>query len=154
MSSKTIKKEGATKVAPVSNLHDIKPQMGNFYIGCFGGKDRYLRFDMNAFSVLEEKFGSMAEVDVHMASGSMVDLRTLLWAGLLWDETEVDEYTGEPIRYTLSQHKVGSWFTIESMRALMPVIENAVSAGVPDGELSETAQIIEQDLPQTEVDPN
>ena len=117
-----------------SNLREIRPQPGSFFIGHFDGKDRYLRFDLNAFAELEERYGSMDKVEEIMGGGSMKDLRTLLWVGLLHEGAVIDQDTGEVLRYNITQYQVGSWITTQNMSALMDAINSAVSAATPTQE--------------------
>ena len=91
-----------------SNLDQVRVPAGAYYIGEFGGKARYIRYDLNAFAEMEEMFGSMEAAQERLQGGSMKDVRTVLWLGLIWDEVVLDEVTGDPIKYTLSQYEVGS----------------------------------------------
>lgn len=119
-------------VTEKSNLDQIRTAPGSYHIGNFGGKERYIRFDLNAFAEMETKFGNMEEAQERLKGGSMKDIRTVLWLGLIWDEVILDEVTGEPIRYTLSEYQVGSWLTTLNLEEVMAKLQDAISGSLPD----------------------
>jgi hypothetical protein len=91
-------------------------------------KPRSLKYDLNAFSELEEKFGSMDTAFQAMQKGSMKAARTLLWAGLLHEDE------------TLTEKRVGGMVTLSNMSEIMDKITNALTEAMPDAseEASET----------------
>lgn len=115
-----------------SNLDQIRTPAGAYYIGEFGGKSRFIRFDLNAFAEMETLFGSMEEAQERLKGGSMRDIRTVLWLGLIWDEAVIDEITGEPIKYNLTQYQVGSWLTTLNLEEVMKKLQDAISGSLPD----------------------
>lgn len=119
-------------VAEKSNLDHIRTAPGSYHIGNFAGKERYIRFDLNAFAEMETKFGNMEEAQERLKGGSMKDIRTVLWLGLIWDEVILDEITGEPIRYTISEYQVGSWLTTLNLEDVMAKLQNAISGSLPE----------------------
>lgn len=133
---------GATQVAPkpVSNLHEIRQQEGKYFIGNYGGKDRYICFDLNAFAELEERFGSMEDAQKRLQSGSMKDIRTVMWLGLIWDEVEVDPETGEPLKYHLTPFQVGSWLNTSNLQDVVEKLQAAMTGALPDEQALQTAQ--------------
>jgi hypothetical protein len=115
-----------------SSLDQIRSAVGAYHIGNFGGKERFIRFDLNAFAEMENKFGNMEAAQERLKAGSMKDIRTVLWLGLIWDEVVLDDLTGEPIRYTLSEYQVGSWLTTLNLEAVMSKLQDAISGSLPD----------------------
>ena len=85
-------------------------------------RPRSLKFDLNAFAELEEKFGSMDAAFQAMQKGSMKAARTLLWAGLLHEDE------------TLTEKRVGSMVTLANMSGVMDKITNALTEAMPDAE--------------------
>lgn len=85
-------------------------------------KPRGLKFDLNAFAELEDKFGSMDAAFQAMQKGSLKAARTLLWAGLLHEDE------------TLTERKVGGLVTLANMSAIMDRITSALTAAMPDGD--------------------
>ena len=122
-----------------SNLDQVRVPAGAYYIGAFGGKDRYIRYDLNAFAEMEDLFRSMEAAQERLQGGSMKDIRTVLWLGLIWDEVVLDEVTGDPIKYTLSQYEVGSWLTTMNLQEVMDKLQSAISGSLPDNDGSKTS---------------
>ena len=97
------------------NLNAIRP--GYHHIGNFGGKDRYVRYDLNAFAEMERLYGSMEAANNALTRGSMTDVRRILWLGLIHDQAVLDEVTGEPIKYNLTVYEAErSYFQFCSRR--------------------------------------
>lgn len=133
-----------------SNLDQIRTAPGSYYIGTFGGKERYVRFDLNAFAEMETKFGSMEEAQERLKGGSMKDIRTVLWLGLIWDEVVLDEVNGEPIRYTISEFQVGSWLTTLNLENVMSKLQDAISGSLPDNPENKTSgEVMTETVMQT-----
>lgn len=122
-----------------SNLDQIRTTPGAYCIGTFEGKERYIRFDLNAFAEMESKFGNMEEAQERLKGGSMKDIRTVLWLGLIWDEVVLDEHTGEPLRYTLSEYQVGRWLTTHNLETVMATLQDAISGSLPDNPENKTS---------------
>lgn len=122
-----------------SNLEQVRTPAGSYYIGEFGGKARYIRYDLNAFAEMETLFGSMEAAQERLQSGSMKDIRTVLWLGLIWDEVVLDETTGDPLKYNISQYQVGSWLTTMNLQEVMNKLQAAISGSLPDGENDQTS---------------
>lgn len=133
-----------------SNLSEIRDMTGAYSIGVFGGKERFIKFDLNAFAEMESLFGSMDEVQNRLQGGSMKDIRTIMWLGLIWDEAVVDEATGEPIKYTLSQYQVGSWLNTSNMKDIMQKLQGALVGSMPEGD----TEAMNNAAVATNADPN
>ena len=84
-------------------------------------------------------FGSMEEAQERLKGGSMKDIRTVLWLGLIWDEAVLDEVTGEPIKYNLTQYQVGSWLTTLNLEDVMQKLQDAISGSLPDNPENKTS---------------
>lgn len=95
-----------------------------------GGKKRTLLFDLNSFAELELKYGSVEKAMEALQSGSVIASRTMLWAGLIHDEAVLDEVTGEPIRYNITPHMVGSWLTATDVQNLGDVLSAAMTTSL------------------------
>jgi hypothetical protein len=111
---------------------------GYYSIGEFDGKERFVRFDLNAFAEMENIYGSMEKANEALSKGSMKDVRTILWLGLLHDQAELDPVTGEPIRYTLTMFQVGKWLTPMNMKQVMEKLNAAIRGSVPQDISEET----------------
>lgn len=103
-----------------------------------GGKVRTLRFDMNAYAELENKFGSIDDAMKQLQNGRMKDIRMILWIGLIHEEAIVDEESGEPTGYNITPYQVGSW--IKNAKMLTDAstkLAAAMQEGMPEEELEE-----------------
>lgn len=108
---------------------------GYYSIGVFDGEERFVRFDLNAFAEMERIFGSMEAANEALSKGSMRDVRTVLWLGLIHDHAILDEMTGEPIKYNITQYEIGKWLTPQNMKEVMDKLSAAIQGSVPqDGE--------------------
>jgi hypothetical protein len=88
------------KLEDIKKLEPVQIELDN--------KVKVLQYDMNAFSMLERKYGSVDGAMEQLQKGRMDDIKYILWAGLIHDEvTEFDEDTGEPLKYGVSPWSVG-----------------------------------------------
>ena len=85
-------------------------------------KPRTLLFDLNAFSELEDVYGSMDAAFKAMQTGSMKAARTLLWAGLLHEDE------------SLTVRKVGAMVNMRNLESVMDTISTALLGAMPEGE--------------------
>jgi hypothetical protein len=99
---------------------------------CLNGETKTLKFDMNSFAVLEERFGSVQKAFEALSEGSIKTMRILLWAGLIHDEVVLDEITGEPIKYNITPFEVGSWISPAMMNEVSEKLGLAMNDGMPE----------------------
>jgi hypothetical protein len=99
-----------------------------------GGREREIRFDMNAFAELENRFGSIEAAMDALSSGQIGKIRMVLWAALIHDEVaSFDETTGEPLKYNITPYEVGSWVHSPAMLTdVAKVVGQAMGANMPD----------------------
>lgn len=112
----------------MSNLADIRPkkivinvpeaQLVTMNLD----KERHLKFDLNAFAMLEEKYGSIDEALRKIENGSITALRFILWAGLVHEDP------------TLTVEDVGRMFDIRNLSEVSKQIFEAVGAAMPSRE--------------------
>lgn len=140
-SGQSVMVQNSEATSPTSNLESIRLKLGKFFIGNFDGKDRFIKFDLNAFAEMEDIFGSMEAAQERLKSGSMKDIRTVLWLGLIWNEVILDERTGEPIGYSLSQYQVGSWLHTMNMKEVMEKLQQAMVGAMPKGDTTTMNQV-------------
>lgn len=96
-------------------------------------RPRTLKFDLNAFSELEEKYGNMEKAFSAMQGGSMKAARTLLWAGLLHEDA------------TLTERQVGGMVTLENLETVMDSISKALMEAMPQDEASQVQEAVPTD---------
>lgn len=117
-----------------NNLNAVRP--GFYHIGNYGGAERFVRYDLNAFAEMERLYGSMEAANEALTKGSMTDVRRILWLGLIHDQAVLDEITGEPIKYNLTVYEVGKWITPTNMKDIMNKLNSAIAGSVPEEELN------------------
>lgn len=115
----------------MARVSDLRTDMQVVSLGELGGKVRHLKFDLNAFGELENRFGDIQTAMDALQGGSINAIKTILWAGLLHEEVVLDEHTGEPIKYNISAYSVGSWIAPNQMGDIAIKLTEAISAGLP-----------------------
>lgn len=123
-----------------NSLDDIRIEQGSYDLGILGGKHRILRFDLNAFAEMERMYGSMDAANKALSSGSVQEIRRILWLGLIHDAAILDEITGEPIKYNLTVFEVGKWLTPANMPAVMEKLKDAINGSLPTNDDAEEAE--------------
>lgn len=91
-----------------------------------------LIFTLNAYALLEEKYGSVAEAFATFEKEKMVDVRYFLWCGAL------DEHPD------LTEQQVGRLITMGNMNEAMEAATKAIKA----------SQAAEEDEVETSASPN
>jgi len=110
----------------MSNLNDIKVSGVPVEIG---GKTYNLKYDFNAFAVLEEKYGSIEEVfsrlrEMGEKSGMppylFSTIRALVWAGILHENE------------SLSEKDIGSMLTLRNIAPIVEKVTEAIGRAMPE----------------------
>ena len=96
-------------------------------------RPRTIKFDLNAFSELEEKYGNMEKAFHAMQGGSMKAARTLLWAGLLHEDD------------TLTERQVGGMVTLDNLETVMDSISKALMEAMPQDETAVIQEAVPAD---------
>lgn len=111
----------------MSNVNDVRPKDVTVNVSDVsvvtinkGGKERHLRFDLNAFAYLEEKYGSIDAVMEKIDKGSILALRDLLWAGLRHEDDQ------------LTLEEVGAMFDLRNLEEVSKQIYEAMGAAMPN----------------------
>lgn len=86
---------------------------------------RYLKFGFGAFSILEEKFGSLELALNALTDGKMSTIRLLLWAGLQDDLAEDEVMTEKQLEKMLS---------LRDLPMLMEALQTAIMSAMPEEE--------------------
>lgn len=122
----------------MANLKDVrKPRRKEVtvFLGDSGQeRERIIKFDMNAFALLEEKYGTIQQAMESLQQGKIKDVRTILWAGLTHDEVVLDD-DGEPTKYNITAYQVGGWIADPAqMQEVIVRLGNALSDDLPNEE--------------------
>jgi hypothetical protein len=107
------------------NVQDIKSKTVPLVLQ--DGKERHLRFTLNAMAELEEKYGSIEKAFERVEkNSSVVALRFILWAGLIWEDPD------------LTEREVGDLIDIAYMQELIGTLGSALNSDMPTPEQSNT----------------
>lgn len=85
-------------------------------------KERNLLFDFNAFSELEDVYGSAEKAFDKLQKGSIKALRTLLWAGLVHEDE------------SLTEKAVGKMLGLADVKYVSEKITDALKVSAPEPE--------------------
>ena len=82
-------------------------------------KPRVLKFTLNSFAELEDRFGSIDAAMEVLQSGSIKSMRTLLWTGLMHEDE------------SLTEKQVGNFIGIHDLENLAEAISQAMGEAMP-----------------------
>lgn len=123
------------------NVRDVKTK--STAVTLLDGKERHMRFTLNAMANLEDKYGSIDDA-FNQISGkgddgkvSMSALRYLLWQALKWEDA------------TLTEEALGELIDIKSLKSISQTLGDALKSDMPE---DETAPAAAEALP--DADPN
>lgn len=135
----------------MSNLKSVRKSASPVTVE-LNGETQMLKYDLNAFAELETIYGSVTKAMAAMEKGSLKAVINVLWAGLIHDKAELDPVTGEPIRYTLTKHTVGSWVDPTDLEYISERLTKALGGDSPDKanetKAEETGTVPNENLPQ------
>lgn len=99
----------------MSNISDVRPKT----IKVMLDKERTIRFTLNSFADLEERYGSIDVAMNTLQDGSIKGLRTLLWAGLIHEDEQ------------LTERQVGNMIDMSSLTELTVHVTEALELSLP-----------------------
>jgi len=85
-------------------------------------RERNLKFDLNAFIELEEKYGDIDTAFKDIEGGKMKAIRTVLWAGLVHEDE------------SLTEKQVGALVTVSNLNEITDKLTEAVNVSLPTGD--------------------
>ncbi len=83
------------------------------------GQERHLKYTLNSFALLEEKYGTMEKAMEALESGSVIAIRYILWAGLVHEDEN------------LTEHYVGNQIELSDLEALAEKMNEAMMGDLP-----------------------
>jgi hypothetical protein len=96
-------------------------------------KERHLVYDMNAYCILEDKYGDINKAFKELESGSFHKTRWLIYVGLLHDFRENDE--------KMTEEDIGSYLdTTQKMNKAHSLIAIALFGSAPENDEKEVKQ--------------
>ena len=100
------------------NIKDVKSKTVPLIL--MDGKERHLRFTLNALAELEDKYGSVeAAFSKVEKENSVSALRYVLWAGLMWEDDE------------LTEKQVGNLIDLNYMQEMITTLGVALDGDMP-----------------------
>jgi len=87
------------------------------------GVERKLRYTLNSFALIEEKYGTIDNAMEVLKSGSIAAIRFVLWAGLVHEDEN------------LSEHYVGSQIDLSDLEDLAEKMNKAMMGDLPQDEV-------------------
>lgn len=100
------------------NVKDVKSKSVPLVL--MDGKERHLRFTLNALAELEDRYGSVeAAFNKVEQENSVAALRFVLWAGLCWEDEE------------LTERMVGDLIDLNYMQEMIEKLGNALDCDMP-----------------------
>ena len=100
------------------NIKDVKSKTVQLIL--MDGKERHLRFTLNALAELEDKYGSVeAAFNKVEKENSVSALRYVLWAGLMWEDDE------------LTDKQVGNLIDLNYMQEMITTLGVALDGDMP-----------------------
>jgi len=87
------------------------------------GVERTLRYTLNSFALIEEKYGTIDKAMEALNSGSVAAIRFVLWAGLIHEDEN------------LSEHYVGNQIDLSDLEDLAEKMNKAMMGDLPQDEV-------------------
>jgi hypothetical protein len=87
------------------------------------GVERKLRYTLNSFALIEEKYGTIDKAMEILKSGSIAAIRFVLWAGLIHEDEN------------LSERYVGSQIDLSDLEDLAEKMNKAMMGDLPQDEV-------------------
>ena len=101
----------------MANIEKLKREPVVIDIG--DGVERKLRYTLNSFALIEEKYGTIDKAMEILKSGSIAAVRFALWAGLIHEDEN------------LSEHYVGSQIDLADLEDLAEKMNKAMMGDLP-----------------------
>lgn len=127
----------------MADIHDIRPNPGGTPIGVLGGRERTIKFDLNAFAEIDRRFGNIEALMTQMEKGSFDAIKKILWAGLIHDEVVLDEFTGDVLECKITPYEVGGWVDMSNLGNISLVLAKSIRSELPQEAAEEMTKQIE-----------
>lgn len=92
-------------------------------------KARRLKYTLNSFAMLEEKYGSVDAALKKMEGGSILVIRFILWAGLVHEDK------------SLTEEQVGDMIDIQDMDVIAEKMGECMKVDLPDKPEADKAKV-------------
>ena len=101
----------------------VKVRKAPVFVDIGDGVERKLRYTLNSFALIEEKYGTIDKAMEILKSGSIAAVRFALWAGLIHEDEN------------LSEHYVGSQIDLSDLEDLAEKMNKAMMGDLPQDEV-------------------
>ena len=105
----------------MANIKKLKREPVVVDIG--DGIERKLRYTLNSFALIEEKYGTIDKAMEALKSGSIAAVRFALWVGLIHEDEN------------LSEHYVGNQIDLSDLEYLAEKMNKAMIGDLPQDEV-------------------
>lgn len=102
----------------------IKVRKAPVVVDIGDGVERKLRYTLNSFALIEEKYGTIDKAMEIMEAGSIAAVRFALWAGLVHEDEN------------LSEHYVGNQIDLSDLEALAEKMNKAMMGDLPQDKVA------------------
>lgn len=82
-------------------------------------KERTLKYDLNAFAELEERFGTIQKAFDELQQQKLKAVRAIVWAGLIHEDPK------------LTEQQVGAMLSFADLASILPAVTEAIEAALP-----------------------
>jgi hypothetical protein len=82
-------------------------------------KERTLKYDLNAFAEIEERFGTVQKAFEELEKQKIKAVRAVLWAGLIHEDPK------------LTEKQVGAMLSFGELASVLPAVSEAITAALP-----------------------
>ena len=101
----------------------VKVRKAPVFVDIGDGVERKLRYTLNSFALIEEKYGTIDKAMEILKSGSIAAVRFALWAGLIHEDEN------------LSEHYVGNQIDLSDLEDLAEKMNKAMMGDLPQDEV-------------------
>lgn len=125
----------------MSKLNQVKRKAVKVVLS--DGKEREIKFTLNAMAELEDKYGSVEEAFKQLEKGSIKAIRFMLWASII-DEDE-----------DLTEKQIGNLIDMNSIKEIMDALNSASDQDMPQVEdVKDNLTVIDGGIVEGTVVPN
>lgn len=125
----------------MSKLNQVKRKAVKVVLS--DGKEREIKFTLNAMAELEDKYGSVEEAFKQLEKGSIKAIRFMLWASIIDEDEE------------LTERQIGNLIDMNSIKEIMDALSTASDQDMPQAEdVKDNLTVVDGGLVEGTVVPN
>lgn len=124
----------------MSNVNQVKRKAIKVVLS--DGKEREIKFTLNAMAELEDKYGSVEEAFKQLESGSIKAIRFMLWATIVSEDDE-----------ELTEKQIGTLIDMQSIGEIMEAMNSASNQDMPQ-ETEVVGTVVSEVVVEDATSPN